>query len=227
MKYSDTLRIESDEPIDPKLLIEISNALEQQGIKSYLVDLDSYVFAECKKLLAQYDASYILSVERLEEAVLPKVEPIHASLLVRTLSDQLTALTPLREILIIDRYFFPASASKRPDYLSLVKDVFTPVINNITAITFITGSNCDIVIFENVKQMLFELNPKVVVSRQETEDFHDRFWIVDRARGMFVGTSLNGIGKKYALTDYLKEEDVATIVRELQQLSLISTSELN
>jgi hypothetical protein len=36
-----------------------------------------------------------------------------------------------------------------------------------------------------------------------SSEFHDRFWIADGARGLFVG---NGLGKRYALADYLSLE---------------------
>lgn len=226
MKYSETLRLESDERINPELLIEVGNVLEQQGINSYVGDLDSYIFAECRKLLVQHGASHVLSVERVMEAVLPKVGPTHVPLLVKALSDQLKTLMPSQEILIVDRYFFAVGASERQDYVNSIREIFIPVVNDVTAITFITGHKSNLVTYESVKQILLKLNPTIAISCQETDDFHDRYWIVDRARGMFVGTSLNGIGKKYALTDYLKEADVADIVKELKHLKLVSAAEL-
>lgn len=36
-----------------------------------------------------------------------------------------------------------------------------------------------------------------------------------------TGTSLNGLGKKYAIVDYLKEEDVIEIVKEFERNKLI------
>jgi len=38
---------------------------------------------------------------------------------------------------------------------------------------------------------------------------------------LVIDTSLNGIGKRYALVDFMKDEDTATIVEELRQASLI------
>ena len=54
-----------------------------------------------------------------------------------------------------------------------------------------------------------------------TNDFHDRFCIADEVKALFIGTSLNGIGRKYALADFMEDEDTATIVKELRRASLI------
>ena len=37
-------------------------------------------------------------------------------------------------------------------------------------------------------------NPSCRLTHRTSNDFHDRLWIADRERGLFVGTSLNGIG---------------------------------
>jgi hypothetical protein len=39
------------------------------------------------------------------------------------------------------------------------------------------------------------------VQTKYTNVFHDRFWIADEERGLFIGTSLNGIGHRYAVSD--------------------------
>ena len=46
-------------------------------------------------------------------------------------------------------------------------------------------------------------------------DFHDRFWIADRKKGFYTGTSINGIGKRISLINLLSEEDVEIIIDEL------------
>jgi hypothetical protein len=70
-------------------------------------------------------------------------------------------------------------------------------------------------------QVLIDLSPKIDATLKMTDDFHDRFWIADKAKGLFVGTSLNGIGKKYALVDVMRDEDTATIVKELRRVNLL------
>jgi hypothetical protein len=65
------------------------------------------------------------------------------------------------------------------------------------------------------------MNPHISVEHSKSKYFHDRFWIADDLRGIFVGTSLNGLGKKYALVDNIRDSDTNSIVEELRRLELI------
>ena len=52
--------------------------------------------------------------------------------------------------------------------------------------------------------------------------FHDRFWIFHSEKltdccGLFVGTSINGLAKKYALIEYLSEKDCIDIICEIKE----------
>ena len=60
--------------------------------------------------------------------------------------------------------------------------------------------------------MVQQVKAGLAVTVRYTNTFHDRFWIADQTKGVFCGTSLNGIGIRYSLADYLKEEDVQEIV---------------
>ena len=48
----------------------------------------------------------------------------------------------------------------------------------------------------------------------ESNDFHDRFWIADRERGLIIGTSLNQIGTRKFFVDELSQSDVAAVLAE-------------
>lgn len=54
-----------------------------------------------------------------------------------------------------------------------------------------------------------------------SKNFHDRFWIADRERGLIIGSSLNKIGSKIFLIDRLSEADVAAIVAEIGRESAV------
>ena len=58
---------------------------------------------------------------------------------------------------------------------------------------------------------------KIKMTVEKCNEFHDRFWVgIDNRKGVVLGTSLNGIGKKIALVDILKESDVDAIIDELK-----------
>ena len=222
MKYQETLTLESGSPIKLELLIEMSQYLKQQGIEVYSVNIDEYFYENCQKLLMEKGARHILSVMSLTEAVLPKSETRDTrDLLVKVLSKQLQTLVPSNDLIIEDPYFFPKGLSDKAEYLTIFKEVFGSVIPRLATMRFITKPEYDKGLYEDIQHILLDLNPRIVSSHKTTNEYHDRFWIADESRGLVIGTSLNGIGKKYALTDFIKDEDTADIVKELRKANLI------
>ena len=84
--------------------------------------------------------------------------------------------------------------------------------------------------YDNLKELALKalledlsINLKVIIDNKNQGKglFHDRFWLffserITSAAGLFVGTSLNGFGKKYALLDYLREDDALEIACEIK-----------
>ncbi|MEZ5284987.1 MAG: hypothetical protein R2712_09300 [Vicinamibacterales bacterium] len=63
---------------------------------------------------------------------------------------------------------------------------------------------------------LQERAPQCRLRHAATKRYHDRFWIADEERGLFVGTSLNGIGKRYCLVDYMAPHDASEISADIR-----------
>lgn len=217
--YQETLTLKSDKPIEAELLKELGNRLQQRGIEVYIPDVDTYCLEMCHKLIMEKGPRYILSLERFQEAVLPKTGSI--DLLIKVLSNYLQALSPSKDLTIVDPYFFPANLPDRAEYLGTFKEIFGLVIPKVAMVRFITKPDHDRALYKDIKSVLIDLNPEINVVHKMTNDFHDRFWIADEVKGLFIGTSLNGIGRKYALADFMEGEDTATIVKELRRASLI------
>lgn len=217
--YQETLTLKSDKPIEAELLKELGNRLQQRGIEVYILDVDTYCLEMCHKLIMEKGLRYILSLERLQEAVLPKIGSI--DLLIKVLSNYLQALSPSKDLTIVDRYFFSVKPPDRAEYLGTFREIFGLVIPKVAMVRFITKPKHDRALYKDIKSVLIDLNPEINVVHKMTNDFHDRYWIVDEVKGLFIGTSLNGIGSKYALVDFMKDEDTATIVKELRRASLI------
>lgn len=65
--------------------------------------------------------------------------------------------------------------------------------------------------------------PGVIIDNFTTDDVHDRFWIgMDIKKGIVMGTSFNGIGKKLALVDIISEGDIDSIVKEIEKIIGVS-----
>ncbi len=128
------------------------------------------------------------------------------------------------KLLIIDQYIFPNYADN--GYSIFLGEILDRYIVRLDEIRFITSSNRGKYSLENEKAILTSLinkKPSLKIIVGVTENFHDRFWISDyKSKGMFLGTSLNGFGKKYALIDYLNAYDVREIISALEIEGLLS-----
>jgi len=222
MMYRETLTLRSDKPIEAGLLKELGERLQQRGIEVDIPDVDTCCLEMCHKLIMEKGSRYILSLERLQEAVLPKTGSIEEQdLLVRFLSAYLQDLSPSKDLIIVDGYFFPRNLRDRATYLRTFREIFDSVTPKVATVRFITKPDHNRALYEDIRSVLLDLNPEINVVHSTTEDFHDRFWIADEVKGLFIGTSFDGIGRRYALADFMKDEDTATIVEELRRASLI------
>jgi len=220
VEYHETITLRSEAPISPALLKELGVQLDRLGIKTYFFNENEFAIREAQRLLREEGATGILSNERFTEAVLPQVPLADIPLLIRTLNALLLRLSPQDSLTIVDPYFF-AEKGHVKEYMGVFEGIFQPIASQLNSIRFITQARFNSNLYSRVEAALLGWNPGLQITHRASELFHDRFWIVDEARGMFVGTSINGIGKRYALADYIREDDVAAIVDELRRGGLI------
>jgi len=116
------------------------------------------------------------------------------------------------ELIIVDPYFF---SSEESDYC----DLLASILNQSKAgkIIVVTDKhNCK---QASVNKISNKMNK--VLEVKYSNCFHDRFWIANRKKGFYTGTSFNGIGKKISLINTLPQDDVKDIIDELSTQSLI------
>ena len=205
-----------------KYILQLNEQLKQAlDIELRIVKLNSYAIEKCQKMIRENGLSHIMSLVRIQEEVMPKVtNPHHRFLIVQMLRDKLLRLAPQQELVIVDNYIFPShgfrDSNSQQEYINMLDDILRPTIKQIKSLIFVTKSPFNKDLYSKLIHLFLSLNPNLSITCDITEDFHDRFWIVDRRDGLFIGTSLNGIGKKYALVDNIKENDVKEIVRALE-----------
>ena len=112
------------------------------------------------------------------------------------------------ELIIVDPYFF---SSDDGGYCKIIDDVLKR--SNAKSIIVITDQK------HYKKASHDKISHKVDV--KYSPDFHDRFWIANRKKGFYTGTSFNGIGKKISLVNYLDKNDIIDIIEELRNSQLI------
>lgn len=224
-EYREIVALVSEQPIDRQKLLELDSFLRERDIKCYFFDLDWHCIEECQKLIRAQGPSYVLSLVRLQEAVLPKSDTSDEKafdLLVGTLRCKLMDLAPSQSLTVIDNYIFTPSIRERQGYLEMFEDIFGPVVGSIKEVRFVTSpDHYDNSLYQDVTRLLRRLNPQLLVECSTTRDFHDRLWIADETKGVFIGTSLNGVGKRYALVDNMSDEDTKEIVGDLRNLDLL------
>jgi hypothetical protein len=199
---------------DPKAL---QAALDPLGLMVCLVGRSSLAEAEMRRLVTEQGVSYVWRLVRLQEAVVPQTK--HVEPLVRILEGMLAKLAPSQDFVIVDRYLFPRGSE--PGYPALLASLLGPVARAVRRIKFITGPRSDSTLLKRVRELLLTEAPSLSVVHDTSDDFHDRFWIADESRGLFLGTSLNGLGKRYALVDYMASHDVREIVDSLRTRGLL------
>ncbi len=124
------------------------------------------------------------------------------------------------ELIIIDPYFFPNNSGQY--YLTTIIQILSPFLSQLTDLRIIThpqfNHNTKILIENGLHRQQASLR----IHHTQTAEIHDRFWISNnRQKGILTGTSLNGLGRKYAIIDHLKNEDVTEIINEFSRRNLI------
>jgi hypothetical protein len=223
MKYSETIALYSDSPIDREKLLQVERYLNERNIEVRLTDI-GYSLSEVQDMLQREGPTYIMSLRVLREEILPVTNRKDASsfgLLIDTLLNKLIQLSPSESLTIVDGYLFATNIKNQAEYLTLFEKIINSVIGKIKLVRFVTLPSYNDELYKKTVTLLENMNPHISVEHSKSEYFHDRFWIADDQRGIFVGTSLNGLGNKYALVDNIRDSDTNSIVGELRRLELI------
>ena len=117
-----------------------------------------------------------------------------------------------KELIIVDPYLFKDESN---EYCGMVASVINIAkAQSVVAVTDpknYRGSS-----YNKIKE-----NVNNTIEVKYSDDFHDRFWISNRKKGFYTGTSFNGIGKRISLINLLSEDDVTAIIEELHKKNLV------
>lgn len=122
---------------------------------------------------------------------------------------------PTKSIDVVDSYIFPADHDA--DYFEFFFDIFSECFQRVQEIRIVTKRAHNRILANKIKDRVrneFGKNIEVIY----TNKFHDRFWVVDDVRGIYIGTSLNGVGRKYTLFSDLSSQDAGDIVVALGKI---------
>lgn len=128
------------------------------------------------------------------------------------------------ELIIIDPYFLKKNTNESLEEVQSRLDLFETMIsqvkNELTVIRIITAQNNINRDYEQQFRVRMQsINPNIEISHHCTNEIHDRFWINPiNKKGLVIGTSLNGILKKYSFFDNLRDDDVGEILDVIREL---------
>jgi hypothetical protein len=126
-------------------------------------------------------------------------------------------LKPIKKLIIIDPYFYP-KISDIDEISKKFIGLISPIINDLKKIIVVSNGNNKSSIDGYISK-LHEVNQNLEVKNHFSNDFHDRFWLnAVENKGIVVGTSVNGIGKKISLVDSLASSDVEQVLKELSSI---------
>lgn len=115
-----------------------------------------------------------------------------------------------KRILVIDPYFY--APSRTTNVADSFKNLLGHAISALEEIIFVTNGQ-NTASKADIHAAVTALAPACKIVDFVTSEFHDRFWVdPDSSKGLVMGTSLNGLGRKVALVDRLNAADVAEIV---------------
>jgi len=198
---------------------ELIQALAPLGFRPFITTRAELAEAEINRILLERGISSVWQTVIFQEALLPSTPDVPT--LVAILKEMLEQLVPESHFAVVDRFLFPDEKKCPSDYLDTLVQVLEPAARRVKELLVVTEKKHNAHLRSALEQRLKALSPGCRFRHCCSESFHDRFWIADRARGLFVGTSLNGLGLRYALVDKLAADDVQEIVAALVSEGLL------
>ncbi len=209
----------SQRPFPTERLLAIQDALNPLDVAVGVVTPDTIIKEHGPDYILRNGTTSIWTAHLIEEAILPQAARTARQPLYDMLKAFLAKLDPPTSITIIDPYFL--KSRNDPAYVAAIQNVLGPTLQRVQHLIIVRDMTKDTPgALSTITTALLSAHPTLHISNHHSLDFHDRFWIVNGARGIVVGTSLNGIGNRLCLLDYLAREDVANIVQELRNRGL-------
>jgi len=201
-------------PVRPDDMCDLGEFLRGRGYNLSITGRSLVAFGDIHEGILAHGITHYLNAIVATEAFIPMNSSV--SSVAHIIKQYVEKLDSKKTLTIIDPYIFP----HKPDdgYTDSLIHIFNKHLKSCKELRFVTKKDHNKKIRQQIAAQIRQINSGIKISVVFTNDIHDRFWIVDDNAGLYVGTSLNGIGKKYTLIDYLKEDDVADIVGILQQL---------
>lgn len=125
------------------------------------------------------------------------------------------------DLIIVDPYFYSKGRIEMCEQrLNLFKEMIQPISNELKTIKIITDeSKGNLEFIEKFELLIREINHSIEIKNYYTIEIHDRFWLNPiKNKGLVIGTSLNGLFKKYCYFDNLNDDDAGELIEVMAEL---------
>lgn len=202
------LKIANGEDINLKDF-EVSD-MSGAGFFNYLTEIREYIL--------ENGVSSLLTVESIYESFVP--QGLGIDKIIAILQKYLDKVVIDNELIIIDPYLF--APNRDFTYAQTIFDLLDKYLTVVDTLIIITNNRVDHALKATIEVELKLRKPALSIVHKMTENYHDRFWISNgRQKGIVTGTSLNGLGRKFALIDRLNTRDVREIITSLTSEGLL------
>lgn len=211
------------EPISFSQHEKLVAALGELGVELSVVDMTERVRTAMFAEIRSHGVSQLLSRVWLQEfLVAPKARP---SAFAELVSSMLADLSPKQSIQIVDPYLLEPGRLTPNEHANVIVDL----LGDITSLKEV-GLFYKPRTSEHKADVICALDERLdaagfvgVARHHHTHLIHDRFLIVDGRHGIVMGSSINGIGKKYFLVDFLDHSDAVEIATVLSDIPGVET----
>lgn len=205
---------------DPPLTHEDALVLAEEAVElGYQMSFRRVDFSleEIQARLVEEGPSAFLDMTWLQEDISRKESPASAE---QRMAERMRKLAPTVDLIITDPFLFTRSRASDPDvYAASLGSMMAPaLVKGLQITALVKPTENDPNVREAVEAELRKRESSLSFSVVESDDFHDRFWIADRERGLVIGTSLNKIGRRIFFVDALSDTDVAAVLNEIDQI---------
>jgi hypothetical protein len=205
-----------DPPLTHEDALVLLRRAEELGYRMLFRRAD-YSQEDIQARLVNEGPSAFLDLSWLQEDISPKEPPATAE---QRMAERMRKLAPAVDLIITDPFLFTRSRVKDSGvYAASLGSMMAPaLVEGLQITAVVKPSENDPIVRAAVEADLRAREPGLKLSVVESDDFHDRFWIADRARGLVVGTSLNKIGRRIFFVDELSDTDVTAVLSEIDQI---------
>lgn len=210
------LPVDADKSWDP--VTDFKKHIEKiPGIKYEMLPYEED-HTNCVEKLFESGLTNVINPEQYSEALGTPYDT--RTDIIHTIGKYLKRIILSDHLVIVDNYIFWGE-NKKESYTNFILDIFRDYIPKLQKITFVTNKrHYDKELHNTISEGFLNVKKHISIDTKFSDNFHDRLWVCGD-RGIFVGTSLNGIGQKYSLIDYIKREDLSAIHSALRTEKLI------